>query len=184
MPSVYEMSKDWSVKELKKEYSRLRDQFQKQIQRLSKVDQTPKIQAFLPGGYKYTKTIKDVESLRGRQNWSERAVKEDWAVRVAELKSLTQARSLSISGRKAIRKDAIESLHNAGFSAINNANFDQFTSFMNFAKEQGVLDLYDSDTVAEAFDHWVNGGIVENEDLQGIIAEWNGTVESIDLFGF
>ena len=184
MPSVYEMSKDWSVGQLKKEYTRLRNIFQKQIKRLAEVDKTPKIQAFLPGGYKYTKTIKDVESLKGRQNWSERALKEDWAVRVAELKSLTQARSLSISGRKAIRKDAIESLNNAGFTGINNANFDKFTSFMNFAKEQGVLDQYDSDTVAEAFDQWINGGIVENEDLQGIIEEWNGAVESIDLFDF
>lgn len=182
MPSVYEMSKEWSINQLKKEYTRLRNIFQKQIGRLAAIDNSPKIQAYLKGGYKYQRTIADIESISGRSKWSEKAIKEDWAVRVAELRGRTQARSLSISGRKAIRKEIINSLKEQGFTGINNTNFDKFTSFMNYCKDQGILDEYDSHVVAEAFDQWITGGIVENDDLLQIIEEWNDTVESWDLF--
>ena len=183
MPSLYEYATDWSTKELKKEYTRLRDQFQKQIGRLAKVDTSSRVTAFLEGGYKYQRKIKEIENLRGRQHWSEKAIREDWARRVAELKSLTEARSLSLSGRKAIRKDTIQQLQEQGFTSINNKNFDKFTSFMNFAKAQGVLDEYDSNNVAEAFDDWLSGGILEDSTLAGIIQEWEAVAESIDLFG-
>lgn len=182
MPSVYEYSREWSVSRLKKEYSRLRAQFDKQIKRLSKFDQSPKIQAYLPGGYKNPRTIKDIESLRGRKDWSEKAIREDWAVRVAELKGLTKARSLSLSGKKAIRKDIIKSLQKDGYTSINNKNFDKFTSFMNFAKSTGVIEEFGSKETAEAFDTYLKGGIIENPDLAQIIQEWESTVESYDLF--
>ena len=72
MPSVYEYATEWTIPQLKKEYTRLRDAFQKQIGRLAQVDQSRKIQAFLPGGYKHQRTIKEIENLRGRKNWSEK----------------------------------------------------------------------------------------------------------------
>lgn len=183
MASLYEMANDWSVRELKREYSRLRDQFQKQIGRLAKVDTSARIQAFTKGGYKFQRTIKEVENLRGRQNWSEKAIREDWARRVAELKGLTEARSLSLSGRKQIRKDTIQALKDQGFNSITEKNFDKFTSFMNFAKAQGVLNEYESSNVAEAFNDWLESGILQDETLGGYIEEWNAAVESVDLFG-
>lgn len=182
MPSVYEYATEWSVRELKKEYTKLRNQFQKQIGRLAKVDQSTRVQQFLPGGYKFQKTIKDIENLRGRQNWTEKAVKEDWAMRVSELKQLTQARSLSLSGRKLIRKEAIQTLRESGYSSITASNFDKFVSFMNFAKSQGVLDEYDSNQIAEAFNDWSSGGMIQDETLAGYIEEWQAASESIDLF--
>ena len=48
MPSVYEYATEWSEKDLKKEYSRLRDAFQKQIGRLAEKDQSQS-QGFPPG---------------------------------------------------------------------------------------------------------------------------------------
>lgn len=182
MPSLYEMANEWSVRELKREYTRLRNQFKKQIERLSKVDTSPKVQAFMKGGYKFQRTIKEIENLRGRQTWSEKAIKEDWATRVAELQGLTKARSLSISGRKAIRRDTIKTLQEIGYKNINNNNFDKFVSFMNFAKAQGVLDEYDSKKKAEAFDEWLNGGVVSDPEIGKYIEEWSATVESVDLF--
>ena len=104
MPSVYEYATQWSEKDLKKEYTRLRDQFQKQIGRLAEKDQSARVKAFLPSGYKYQKTIKEIENLRGRKGWSEKSRREDWARRIAELRELRSARSLSISGRKKIRQ--------------------------------------------------------------------------------
>lgn len=183
VPNLYEMATEWSTKELKREYTRLRDKFQKQIGRLSKVDKSPRIQSFLPGGYKFQRTIKEVENLRGRQSWTEKAIREDWARRVAELQGLTEARSLSISGRKAIRRDTIEALQDMGYTNINNKNFDKFTSFMNFAKAQGVLKEYDSSSVADAFNDWLDGGVLSDSDIGDYIGEWNAAVESVDLFG-
>ena len=183
MPSLYEMASEWSIRELKKEYTRLRDQFQKQIGRLAKVDTGPKVQAFMKGGYKFQRTIKEIENLRGRQTWSEKAIREDWARRVAELKGLTEARSLSLSGRKAIRRDTIQSLKEQGFTSINEKNFDKFASFMNFAKAQGVLNEYESASVAEAFDDWISSGVLQDETLGAFLDEWQATIRSIDLFG-
>lgn len=182
MPSVYEYATEWSEKDLKKEYTRLRDQFQKQIGRLAEKDQSARVQAFLPGGYKYQKTIKDIENLRGRKNWTERSRREDWARRIAELKELRSARSLSISGRKAIRKETIQTLKEEGLTGINSSNYDQFVNFMNFAKAQGLLEQYDSQQIAEAFNDWVEGGILENDELAAYIEEWSADVGAVDLF--
>ena len=87
-----------------------------------------------------------------------------------------------MSGRKAIRKDTIQALKEQGYENINNRNFDKFVNFMNFAKRNGVLDEYESEQVAESFDEWIAGGIVENEELSILIQEWDETAEAIDLF--
>lgn len=182
MPSLYEMANEWSVRELKREYNRLRNQFKKQIERLAEVDNSPKVRAYMKGGYKHPKWISEIENLPGRKNWSEKAIKEDWAVRVAELKGRTESRSLSISGRKAIRRETIKTLQDMGYTSINNKNFDKFTSFMNFAKAQGILEEYDSDKTAQAFDEWLNGGVISDSEIGKYIEEWNAAVESVDLF--
>lgn len=182
MPSLMEYAQEWSIRDLKKEYTRLRNKFQKQIGRLAQVDPSARVKSFLPGGYKFQRTIKEIENLRGRQHWSEKAKREDWARRLTELRGLTEARSLSLSGRRQIRKDAIQQLRDDGFDNINEGNFDKFTSFMNFAKAQGVLNQYDSNEVAEAFDQWISGGLLEDNELGDYIAEWQDTAEAIDLF--
>lgn len=181
MPSLFEYAQ-MEEAALKKEYSRLRSQFQKQIGRLAAVDKSKRIQAFMPGGYKYQRTIKDIEQLRGRKSWSAKARREDWARRIAELQSLTSARSLSLSGRKQIRKEALATLKESGLTSINASNYDKFISFMNFAKQAGVLDEYASNTVADAFNEWIGGGTIEDESLAAYIQEWSETAESIDLF--
>ena len=182
MPNLYEMANEWSIRDLKREYTRLRNQFKKRIERLSKVDSGPKVRAYMKGGYKYPKWVSEIENLPGRKKWTEKAIKEDWATRVAELQGMTEARSLSISGRKAIRRETIKTLQDMGYTSINNKNFDKFTSFMNFAKAQGVLDEYDSKKKAEAFDEWISGGVVSDSEIGKYIEEWNAAVESIDLF--
>ena len=182
MPSVYEYATEWSEKDLKKEYSRLRDAFQKQIGRLAEKDQSSRVKAFLPGGYKFQRTIKEIENLRGRKNWTERSRREDWARRIAELKELRSARSLSISGRKQIKQDTIRTLKEKGLTAISGNNYDKFVNFMNFAKAQGLLEQFDSDQVAEAFNTWIEGGILENDELAAYIEEWSDSVGAVDLF--
>lgn len=182
MPSVYEYATEWSERDLKKEYSRLRDAFQKQIGRLAEKDQSSRVKAFMPGGYKHQRTIKEIENLRGRKNWSEKSRREDWARRIAELKELRSARSLSISGRKAIRQETIKTLKEEGLTGINGSNYDQFVNFMNFAKAQGLLEQYDSQQVAEAFNDWIEGGILDNDELASYIEEWSDSAGAVDLF--
>lgn len=181
MPSVFEYAQ-LSEKELKSRYSELRDKFQKQIGRLAEKDQSSRVKAFLPGGYKFQKTIKEIENLRGRKNWSEKSRREDWARRLTELEQLRSARSLSLSGRKQIRQQTIQTLKEEGYTGINKSNFDQFVNFMNFAKAQGLLDQYESQQIAEAFNDWVEGGILENDELAAYLEEWQDSAAAVDLF--
>ena len=88
---------------------------------------------------------------------------------------------MSLSGRKQIRKDAIRQLQAEGYN-ITEKNYDKFVSFMNFCKAQGVLDQYDSDFVAESFDQWMSGGLLEDNELGEYIELWQDTVDAIDLF--
>ena len=176
-----EYAQEWTIRDLKKEYTRLRNKFQKQIKRLAGVDPSPRVMAYMPGGYKFQRTITEIENLPGRQKWSEKSKREDWARRLTELRGMTEARSLSLSGRKQIRKDAIRQLQAEGYN-ITEKNYDKFVSFMNFCKAQGVLDQYDSDFVAESFDQWMSGGLLEDNELGEYIELWQDTVDAIDLF--
>lgn len=182
MPSLLEYATEWSIARIKKEYSKQRTNFIHQIERLYEKTGDPTLKPYLKGRYKYPRQIKDIENLKGRKNWTEKATREDWAFRLSELQQLQARRLLSITGRKAIRKDTIKGLQDRGFKSINDSNFNRFTSFMNWAKDLGVLDEYESQVVAEAFDQWVSGGIVENETLLAYINQWQSDVESIDLF--
>lgn len=186
MPSVYEYATEWSVEKLKKEYTKTRDIFMKQIKRLAKAKpEESKLKEYLEGGYKFPKKIRDIESLPGRKGYSERAVKEEWAFRLAELKQMQSARSLSLSGRKQIRQSIIKSLQEGGFTSINNKNADKFFAFMNWAKSQGITEEYGSDVVKDAYQEWVEGGVIEDARLAAYLQEFENLYnnsESIDLF--
>lgn len=178
------MANEWSIRELKKEYTRLRDQFSKQIKRLAKAQpKNKKAAQFLEGGKKFQRTIREIENLYGRKNWTEKAIREDWAVRVAELQGLTQAKTLSLSGQREVRNRIIKSLNAAGYTSINKANFSKFSSLMAFLKDQGVLpDLYEGTNFNEQVDTWIDGGILSDPKLSKYIKDFEAYVESIDLF--
>ena len=135
MPSLFEYATEWSEKSLLHKYSTLRKQFNEQIKRLGAKVNDPRIEKFKKGGYKEQKTIRDIENLRGRKNWSEKARREDWALRITELEQLLKVRTYSLSGRAKIRSDTIKSLQEKGLKSVNNNNFDRFVSFMNWAMD-------------------------------------------------
>lgn len=185
MASLYEMANEWSIRDLKKEYSRLRWNFLKQITRLAEAQPNNKKAAqYLKGGYKYPLEIAKIKELKGRKNWTEKEFRADWAVRVAELQGLTQAKTLSLSGQREIRNSIISSLNNAGYTSINRKNFNKFTSLMNFLKSQGVLpELYEGTNFTEQVNDWIDGGLVTDLKLSQYIEQFEAEVESIDLFG-
>lgn len=182
MPSLLEYATEWSIAGIRHEYSILRTNFIHQIERLYAKTGDPTLKPYLKGGYKFPRQIKDIENLKGRKNWTEKAKREDWAFRLTELQQLASRRLLSITGRKEIRKSSIASLQQQGYTSITDKNYNRFISFMNWAKGMGVLDEYDSHVVLEAFDTWIDGGIVENETLMAYIEQWQSDSESIDLF--
>lgn len=182
MPSLFEYATEWSEKSLLHKYSTLRKQFNEQIKRLGAKVNDPRIEKFKKGGYKEQKTIRDIENLRGRKNWSEKARREDWALRITELEQLLKVRTYSLSGRAKIRSDTIKSLQEKGLKSVNNNNFDRFVSFMNWAKAMGILKEFDSEKVVEAFDQWISGGVVEDDALAAYIDEWAANEGSVDLF--
>jgi len=181
MPSVFEYANEWTQEQLKTKYNELRKLFNDRIYRLAKVDKSKKIAEYR-SGYKRPKSVSEIEKLPSRKNWTEKARQTDWATRVAELENLVNKRSLSLSGRKQIRQDSINKLQEQGFESIDNNNYDRFVSFMNWCKAMGVLNDYDSNQVAEAFDQWASGGIIDDDSLAYYINQWESDTESVDLF--
>lgn len=183
MPNLYQMASEWSTKELKKEYTRLRSRFVKQIERLSAARPNDrKVKIYGKGGYKYPLEIAKIESTKGRAGKDEKYIKEDWAFRVAELQQMVNAPSLSLSGRQRTKRKIITSLQESGYK-INNKNFDLYTSFMNFINEK-YSEFYEP-RYAEIFAEWINGGKVTDSDMEKYIAqweEWKKKKESEDLF--
>ena len=182
MPTMYEYVNDFSVKELERRYAKLRAKFNKRIERLYEESPSDKIRSFKKGGYKYRLAVSDIQKLPDRNTWSNEQIKKDWAVRLAEIESLLEARSLSLSGLKAIRRDTIATLRQRGYSAINNSNFDAFTAAMNYLKSIGILQQYDSDKVAEAVDTYLDGGQIEDSELAEIISSYFSAIDDSDIF--
>lgn len=186
MPSVYEYATEWSVEQMKKEYTKTRNIFMKQIKRLSKAKPNEaRLKEYLEGGYKHPRKIIDIENLRGVKNYSDKERKEMWAYRLAELKQMQAAKTLSLSGRKTIRKSIIKSLQEGGFTSINDKNADKFFAFMNWAKSQGITEEYGSDVVKNAYQQWVEGGVITDPQLAAYIQEFEdlyNNPESVDLF--
>ena len=182
MPSLYEYATDWSTKALKKEYTRLRDQFVKQIQRLGEAKpEDKKAQLYGKEGKKYPKKISVIESLPYRKTMTEKEIRNDWAVRVAELEQLTKAPSLSLAGRRKTRRKIIKSLNAAGYKSINNKNFDDFYDFMNFIMDR-YKEYYKTE-YAEDFANWLAGGVVSDPKLKEYIDDWKkNKKDHVDIF--
>lgn len=183
MATLYEYEEDFTIQELKEQYKKMRVKFNKRIARLSEIDNSQRVGAFQRGGYKYQRSITDIENLQGRKNWTDKSIKSDWAKRVAELDVLLNTRTLSLSGREAIKRDTIQTLQDAGYTSINAKTYSGFVSFMNWAKQSGVLAQYDSEKLVEAYDSYLDNGELPDSVLESVLDDWFSLNSNEDIFG-
>lgn len=124
-------------KQLRKEYTRLRDIAQKRLKRIaaSEFSQSD-VAKYNAGRYK---PLREIES------------KSELTKLLSDLVRFTTARRGSVAGLRSTRDKAIETLHEHGYDFVNKRNYQQFAEFMEWARASKNAGQYDSDRVAELF---------------------------------
>lgn len=166
-----EALQNYSERELRREYSRLRDVAQKRLGRLKQSE------------FAGSPTVKYNE---GRfVKLSEVQNKQDLTHLLSDITRFLTASKGSVSGMKETRRKSIESLHDSGLTFVNENNFSEFTDFMEWLKdfyphgypskalqvfEEAQEKRIDLETVKTNFDTYM-----ENLDSYGeaILDEWD-----------
>lgn len=161
----------YSTEELSREYARLR---REATERLRKIG---------AGEFAYTKTyqnnkdrfkqVRDISSRRELERLTQEAAR------------FVTARGSSASGMRAIRREAIEALHQRGYAFVNTKNFREFDEFMEFLRANAAeyATFYDTiqsrdeapdatltrqqqQDVREMFEDWQQRGTIQPEELE------------------
>ena len=122
---------------VRKEYTRLRDISQKRLKRLKAagLDDT---QAYLKN-YRHYPKLKDIKS------------DSELASRLSDLSRFITAKGSTVSGQKEIMKKSLSTLHETGYTFVNESNFRDFGNFMEEYRNQ-MLDMsYDSGDAADLY---------------------------------
>lgn len=69
-----------------------------------------------------------------------------------EVNKFVRARSSTVTGLKQIRRDAIETLHDKGFTWVNAHNYKQFTDYMEYMRTKYKSKQYDSKRALALYD--------------------------------
>lgn len=124
-------------KEIKKEYTRLRDILNKRIQRINKSDFAGQgIAGQFPQGLPKLAEI----------------APEDLPYLLQQAATALNSRSGSLKGLQMRQSETIKSLRERGYTNIDDSNIRQFASFMDEARDRGLEKIYGSDTIATMYD--------------------------------
>lgn len=122
---------------VRKEYTRLRDIAQKRLKRLEAGGYAD-TQAYLKN-YKHYPKLKDIKS------------DSELASRLSDLARFITAKGSTVSGQKEIMKKSLATLHDTGYTFVNENNFRDFGKFMEEYRHQ-MLDMsYDSGDAADLY---------------------------------
>lgn len=152
-----------SNKELRAEYSRLRDICQKRLKRLGQSEFNTS-QVYLYNKDRF-KGLRDIP-LTARGNSELRHL-------LSDMERFLSAETSTVSGAKAHRSKTLNTLHSHGYGFVTEANIKQFGDFMEALREQNLDMIYDSERVAalysiaetkgidpdvikKDFDYWLN----------------------------
>ena len=131
-------------KEVRKEYTRLRDISQKRLKRLAAAGYT-NTDVYQKNVHHYPK-LKDIKT------------KSELAQRLSDLSRFIASRMSTVKGIKDTRSQRIRTLHEHGFTFVNDSNYADFAEFMESYRDQ-LLDIeYDSGDAADLF-----GVVVKHE---------------------
>lgn len=137
VPSVVMMSKYMTEKQMISEYSRLRSIARKRLERFVGTEWVDTQQYRVNAGrYKPVKEIKN---------------KTELVALLSDVSRFVTARTGSVSGLQAQRRQSIQSLHEHGYTFVNCKNFKQFADFMEDWRTWDRNRLYDSARVAELY---------------------------------
>lgn len=147
---------------VRKEYTRLRDIAQKRLKRLKAagLDDT---QAYLRN-YKHYPKLKDIKS------------DSELAARLSDLSRFITAKGSTVSGQKDIMKKSLSTLHDTGYTFVNEGNFRDFGKFMEEYRNQ-MLDMsYDSGDAADLY-----GVVVKHQlDPEKVKQDFEYWLENLD----
>lgn len=147
---------------VRKEYTRLRDISQKRLKRL-KAEGLDDTQAYLRN-YRHYPKLKDIKS------------DSELAARLSDLARFITAKGSTVSGQKDIMKKSISTLHDTGYTFVNEGNFRDFGKFMEEYRNQ-MLDMsYDSGDAADLY-----GVVVKHQlDPEKVKADFDFWLENLD----
>lgn len=150
-------------KEVRKEYTRLRDIAQKRIKRLKAAGYTNT--DVYQKNYAHYPKLKDIKS------------KSELAQRLSDLSRFVASSRSTVSGIKDARSQSLKTLHEHGFTFVTQENYGDFAQFMESYRDQ-LLDMeYDSGDAAELF-----GVAVKHElDTEKVKQDFEFWMENLDI---
>lgn len=123
--------------EMRKEYSYLRAIANKRLKRF-KGSEFEEHQSYIRNADKFVKL-------------SEMSSKRELIMKLYEVKKFVSAKSSSVTGLRAIRRQALETAKERGLTWLNKNNIKAFGEFMEEARARGYAKLYGSERVAGLF---------------------------------
>lgn len=125
------------AKQVRKEYTRLRDISQKRLKRLAEAGYTDT--EIYQRNYKHYPKLKDIKS------------KSELAQRLSDLSRFVGSSQSTVKGIKERNKQTLETLKQHGYGFVNESNLRDFGDFMEQYRDQ-LLDMdYDSGDAAELY---------------------------------
>lgn len=129
--------KSGNIKDIRKEYTRLRDIAQKRLKRLKAAGYANT--DVYKKNYKHYPLLKDVKS------------ENELAQRLSDLSRFIVAKRSTVSGFKSIKEKSLKTLHEHGYTFVTKENYEDFGQFMEEYRNQ-LLDMeYDSGEAADTF---------------------------------
>lgn len=148
-------------KEIRKEYTRLRDILRKRIETINKSEFAGQgIAGQFPEGLPKLSEIRP----------------EDLPYVLQQFATAIRSKSGSLKGLRKRRKDTLESLHESGYTNINEENIASFAQFVEESRDRGLSKVYGSDNIATMFDEAIALGIDPDE----VLKDYNWWKENID----
>lgn len=145
----------WSERDIRAEYSRLRDIAQKRLQRLARAE---------PESYAYRENAGAYPTARSLSTAQITDLLPDLA-------RFITARAGSVSGIRAIRKQTLETLHERGYDFVNARNLREFGEYMEDWRSRRELHSIGSVEAAE-FYGWASENKVDVERIRADFAGW------------
>ena len=148
-------------KEIKKEYTRLRDILNKRIQRINKSDFAGQgIAGQFPQGLPKLADI----------------APEDLPYLLQQAATALNSRSGSLKGLQMRQSETVQSLRERGYTNIDESNIRQFARFMEESRDRGLEKIYGSDAIAEMYDSLVAIGV----SPESVMTDFKWWLDNID----
>lgn len=134
----YDVTTLKSEKEMRKEYARLREVARK---RLARMEDTPaeRSQAYRMNRFRFEKPQSQIESIG------------ELGRRLSDLSRFINAKSSTVTGQRELRAKSLETLHEHGYTFVNERNIYDFGEFMEWWRASEYSRLCNSDMVSDLF---------------------------------